>query len=293
MLDILSLLINSSFIKLILIIFYLYLLFLSLRIMDSFKANDSVDHSVALIDWSTPESTIKSNTNENCANNPFDVMELKAASMDPFDLEPNKISLREDPPCGNILSPFGVSEIKQSQKNISLSDIINDEQCFKQNIMEQSNVIKNQSKDDNVNLNVSEHIVTDQPEEINILDNINKNLVESQDRKLESILTSDIEELELIKISSSNEEEKNEIIEQTRLRIQTLIENGKKNFQEKLQSIPSLPQYNSDTSLWDTGFLQSSDNDVIYNDFTSTSSYNKTNSINTSKSRVSYFKIFI
>ncbi|XP_026805636.1 uncharacterized protein LOC113548774 [Rhopalosiphum maidis] len=201
--------------------------------MESGEANELVNSSMdALIDWSTPEIVKHKTHDENCINNPFDILELQAANMDPFDLVPKQTPIRIDPPCGNILSPLWESKTSRIKKSISLTDIHGVAKLLEQNYIEHNNddFIKNQSIDDYATAEcVSTSKIVDQTIENNVS---SEKKMENKEVSIKLNLLSDQNEVEIEKNSYCNEQEKKQIREQTRQRIEMLIEKGKKNYEE-------------------------------------------------------------
>jgi len=198
-------------------------------------ANESVDCSMALIDWSTPEMVKNKTYDGNCINNPFDILELQAANMDPFDLVPKQTPLRGDPPCGNILSPLWESKVsRRIHKSVSLTDIHGVVKLLEQNYIEhdQDDFVKNQSKDDYATPECVSTKTIDQSIENNVLVHIGENNIENQEPPNKLVLAPDQNEVDIEKNSYCNEQEKKQIREQTRQRIENLIEKEKKNYEE-------------------------------------------------------------
>jgi len=201
-------------------------------------ANESVDCSMeALIDWSTPEMVKNKTYDGNCINNPFDILELQAANMDPFDLvlkqTQGQTPLRGDPPCGNILSPLWESTVsRRIHKSVSLTDIHGVVKLLEQNYMEhdQDDFVKNQSKDDYATPECVSTKTIEQSIENNVLVHIGENNIENQEPSIK--LVPDQNEVDIEKNSYCNEQEKKQIREQTRQRIESLIEKEKKNYEE-------------------------------------------------------------
>lgn len=279
--------------------------------MNSFQANDSINCSVkSLIDWGTPEMVAKPATYEVSTDNPFDIMELKAATMNPFDememkaanmdpfgLIPNKTPSRIDPPCGNILSPLWKLEVEQKSMPSSVDNaddiVANQSKHNTVNNHSKDDIVESQSKGNIVDIQSKNKIVEDNLKNCTLEDNQSKNHVidisrddhammcvnvktdgdqlngnhvplytsENQEQKNEYVLTPNLDDL--VRVSRCNEEEKKKIREETRLRIQMLIENGKKQSQEKYtdHSIFCTPGRNSSLnkteSFLNKGFLRS------------------------------------
>jgi len=188
----------------------------------------------ALIDWSTPEMVKNKTYDGNCINNPFDILELQAANMDPFDLVPKQTPFKEDPPCGNILSPLWDSNVsRRIQKSVSLTDIHGVAKLLEQNYIDhdKDDCVKNQSKDNCVTSeSVSTNIIEHSKE--NVLVQACENKIENQESPIELVLVPGQNEVDIEKNSYCNEQEKKQIREQTRQRIEILIEKGKKNYEE-------------------------------------------------------------
>ncbi|XP_015366422.1 PREDICTED: uncharacterized protein LOC107163482 isoform X2 [Diuraphis noxia] len=196
-------------------------------------ANESVNCSMeALIDWSTPEIVKNKTYDGNCINNPFDILELQAANMDPFDIVPKQTPLKEDPPCGNILSPMWDSNVsRRIQKSVSLTDIHGVAKLLEQNYIDhdKDDCVKNQSKDDCVTSKCVSTNVIEQSKK-NVLVHLGENKIENQESPIK--LVPGQNEVDIEKNSYCNEQEKKQIREQTRQRIEILIEKGKKNYEE-------------------------------------------------------------
>jgi len=203
-------------------------------------ANESADCSMEpLIDWSTPEVVKNKTYDGNCINNPFDILELQAANMDPFDLvlkqTQEQTPLRGDPPCGNILSPLWESNVsRRIHKSVSLTDIHGVVKLLEQNYIEheQDDLMKNQSKDDYATPECVSTKTTNQSLENNVLVNLGENNIENQKPPIKSVLVPEQNEVDIEKNSYCNEQEKKQIREQTRQRIEVLIEKEKKNYEE-------------------------------------------------------------
>lgn len=203
-------------------------------------ANESADRSMeALIDWSTPEVVKNKTYDGNCINNPFDILELQAANMDPFDLvfkqTQGQTPLRGDPPCGNILSPLWESKVsRRIHKSVSLTDIHGVVKLLEQNYIEhdKDDLVMNQSKDDYATPKCVSTKTTDQSLKNNVLVNLGENNIENQQPLIKSVLVPEQNEVDIEKNSYCNEQEKKQIREQTRQRIEILIEKEKKNYEE-------------------------------------------------------------
>lgn len=199
-------------------------------------ANESVNCSMeALIDWSTPEVVKNKSYIGNYINNPFDILELQAANMDPFDLVPEQTPLRGDPPCGNILSPLWESKVnRRIQKSVSLTDIHGVAKLLEKNYMDQDkdDFVKNQSKDDCATTECVSTTISDQSIDNNVLVHIGENQTENQEPSIKLVFVPDQNEVDIEKNSYCNEQEKKQIREQTRQRIGILIEKEKKNYEE-------------------------------------------------------------
>lgn len=90
--------------------------------MNSIEANEIFNCSAeALIDWYSPEIIMNTTYEEEYYNNPFDIMALKAANMDPFDLVPNQTLFREDKSDSSILTTSWKLEIGQTRNSVSLT----------------------------------------------------------------------------------------------------------------------------------------------------------------------------
>ncbi|XP_025201421.1 protein PF14_0175-like [Melanaphis sacchari] len=256
--------------------------------MESHEASQLVNCSMdALIDWSTPETVKHKTYDENCINNPFDILELQAANMDPFDLVPKQTPLRGDPPCGNILSPLWESKVnRRIKKSVSLTDIHGVAKLLEQNYIEHNTdgFIKNQSKDDCA---IAERISTskmiDQSIENNILVHKGEKKIENEELSNKLGLLSDQIEIDIEKNSYCNEQEKKQIREQTRQRIEMLIEKEKKIYEENYsrRSLFCTPQRsntesnlnkNINSSVLNRGFIGSFN--INSNSFNKTSDNN-------------------
>lgn len=227
--------------------------------------------SQLLIDWDSPDMNKNSKIYDiDLINNPFDVMELKASNKDPFDLISNQMSVRKDPPCGNLLSPLWEPKIRQIQKSASLTNLNKLANIFENNYVKfvKDDGMESESKNSPItmaNLDVSGDILNQAKTNCTSV-NINKSKIENnQECKIEPILTQNNDELNIEKISLCNEEEKKQIREQTRQHIKKLIEKEKQVYQEKclrrslLFCTPKRSYANE--SLFNKGFLNnSSDN---------------------------------
>lgn len=207
--------------------------------MDSFDADKS---DSALIKWNTPEM-VKIKTHEDYLNNPFDVLELKAASMDPYDLVPCQTSLFVDPPCGNILSPLWEPKIRQIRKSVSLINIDGVGKMVKQNYVELINIdsVEGSTKD----LQANEENVN-QSEKDDVLVNAFDIKIDNQEQNIEPVWTPNSSKVGLENASFCNEDEKKIIREQTRQKIEMLIEKGKSSSRK---SIFCTPKRSSESSL--------------------------------------------
>lgn len=225
--------------------------------MDSPQINESANYLCgALIDWSTPEIVNnKTRQGDYSINNPFDKIELEAANMSPFDLIPDQITLRKEPPCENMLSPLGESEYRKIQSSMLLTDIDhianNSEQNYKEQVKD-GTVVRGQSKD------IMEN---DKGNNISIVEN---KLIENHETKTEDVSISDHNTVDIEQISLCTEEEKEQIREETRRRIEVLIEKAKKEYKENYsrKSLLCTTLKSSDSSLNETknvfnkGFIQ-------------------------------------
>lgn len=245
--------------------------------------------SQLLIDWDSPDMNKNSKMYDiDLINNPFDVMELKAANKDPFDLVPNQISVRKDPPCGNLLSPLWEPKVRQIQKSVSLTNLNKLANVFENNYVKcvDDDGIKDESKNSPItmaNLYVSGNILSQTKTNCTLV-NINKSKIENiQECKIEPILTQNNDELNIEKISLCDEEEKKQIREQTRQHIKELIEKEKQVYQEKCSRRSLLfctpkRNFNENESLFNKGFLNNSsdDNSKSFDYFHKTSVSNET-----------------
>lgn len=241
--------------------------------MESCEASELANCSMdALIDWSTPETVKHKTYDENCINNPFDVLELQAANMDPFDLVPNQTPLRGDPPCANILSPLWESKSgRLIKRSVSLTDIHGVARLLEQNYVEHNkdDFIKNQLKDDCATAEcLSTSKKNDQSIENNVSVHIGENKTKNEELSIKLDLLSDQNKIDLENISYCNEQEKKQIREETRQRIEMLIEKGKKNYEENYsrKSLYCTPQRsntesnlnkNINSSVLNKGFIGS------------------------------------
>lgn len=96
--------------------------------------NASVIHSLdcsaePLIDWFSAETVINTTYEADYFNNPFDMMEFKAAHMDAFDLVSNQTSLRGDESCSSILTTSWKLEIGPTMKSFSLTGTLDTSIC--------------------------------------------------------------------------------------------------------------------------------------------------------------------
>lgn len=244
--------------------------------MDSTETNFSADYSAeALIDWKTPE-ILKNTIYEreiDYDNNPFDKVALKAENMDPFDLV--SIETTENLPCDNKLSPL-LKFRQTKKKNVSLTDIGAIPNFLEQTYPEQviEDIVKNKLKTDDITVCVNEKVV-DQSKE-NILIQIDENKIENQDPNYELISTSEHNDIELNvdveQIPLCTEEEKKQIREETRQRIEMLIEKGKKSYEEKSSQISfcTLPSFsescinNKHERLFNRGFIRTDSSSKIF-----------------------------
>lgn len=245
--------------------------------------------SQLLIDWDSPDMNKNSKIYDiNLINNPFDVMELKASNKDPFDLVPNQMPVRKDPPCGNLLSPLWEPKVRQIQKSVSLTNLNKLANVFENNYVKSihDDGMEDESKNSLItmaNIYVSDDILNQAKTNCTLV-NINKSKIENnQERKIEPILTQNNDELNIEKISLCNEEEKKQIREQTRQHIKELIEKEKQVYQEKCSRKSLLfctPKRNSNAneSLFNKGFLNNSsdDNSKSFDYFHKTPVSNKT-----------------
>ncbi|XP_050432524.1 uncharacterized protein LOC126840677 [Adelges cooleyi] len=193
--------------------------------MNSFRGDILNVSSDCLIDWKTPEVNKTKNMDENhFTNNPFDVIELEAASMDPFDLAPYNISSRIEPPCGIILSPLWEPQDRQIQKSVSLTGI--DDIVHSPNEQITPND-RSQTEKESFTIDIKQDCVQD----------------------LKPGLSSSCSDLNKSDIYlPCNEEEIKQLKEQTRQRIEMLIEASKKQCREKHRQ-NSFYKHNEETSL--------------------------------------------
>lgn len=179
--------------------------------MSLFEANETVDHSAeALIDWSSPEIVTNTTHGADYYNNPFDIMELKAANMDPFDLVSNQIPLRGD---HNILTTSWKLEIGQIRKSMSLTDIANVTTNLKLNYQNHTGSVES------INVNSGEIQSNKSCVPVHMDDN-NESISEHYNMYIKQM-------------ALCNEEEKQQIREQTQQRIKMLIEKEEKNCAQK------------------------------------------------------------
>ncbi|VVC30783.1 Hypothetical protein CINCED_3A000392 [Cinara cedri] len=183
------------------------------------EGNELGNRSVkALIDWSSPKKLANTTYEENYYNNPFDIMELRAANMDPFDLVHHQTSLKEDVSCSSVLNTSWKLEIGPMWKSFS-------------------------STDNNGN----------EPMDVSV-----------------SPSTVDYDRIDLEKIASCTEEEKQQIREQTLQRIKMLVENIDTKYEEchidKSLSVIgqqySESSLNNTESLFNKGFMRSDSNSI-------------------------------
>lgn len=233
--------------------------------MNSTQTNESANNSVkSLIEWSSPEFVKDKTYDGSFFNNPFDVLELKAANMDPFDLVPNQTPYRIEPPCSNMLSPLWDPKNRQIQKSVSLTNLDGVAKVLQQNYIENVEANpKDQSKD------------VDSPcmdcVDKEIIDGLENNCVplsvdltkeeNNKEKKNELVSTPDYNEGNVDNLLC-NEEEKKQLREQTRQRIEMLIERGKQVYEEKCsrKSLFCTPQrkslsLNKTESLFNKGFI--------------------------------------
>lgn len=216
--------------------------------MDSFKSNELVD--VSLIEWRTPEIVKNKTCEENCANNPFDIMELKAATMDPFDLVPCQTPTKRDPPCGNILSPLFEVTFNQMKRSVSLTDINGVAKILEKNCIDQNKDQINESQlKDNVTTCTEKKNCNQSIEYVPVHEDVNK--IKTQVENSILVSTQDFKETDIEKSSVCNEEEKKLIREQTRQHISMLIEKGKQKYEVECsrKSLFCTPQRNVESSL--------------------------------------------
>ncbi|XP_050536023.1 uncharacterized protein LOC126902614 [Daktulosphaira vitifoliae] len=185
--------------------------------MNSFRS-EAIE---SLIDWSTPETNKNKNVEEQSFNNnPFDIMEMKAALMDPFDIVSDNLSTRIEPPCGNILSPMWEPQVRHIKKSVSMTGIDDIEH-------------------NNIDINEKQTFKFENDNETKEIDK-------------ENCLSSSCNDLNQLGIPN-NEEEIKLLKEKTQQRIKMLIENSKKLSREKHEhnSFMYTPQNKkkSDTSL--------------------------------------------
>ncbi|XP_025423229.1 uncharacterized protein LOC112692700 isoform X2 [Sipha flava] len=230
--------------------------------MDSFKSNELVD--ISLIEWRTPEIVKNKTYEENCANNPFDILELKAATMDPFDLVPCQTPSKRDPPCGNILSPLFELTFKQMKRSVSLTDINGVAKILEKNCIDKNKDQINESQlKDNVTTCLKKEGCIQSIENVPVHEEVNQ--IETQVENNVLVLTEDSNDKDLEKNSVCNEEEKKLIREQTRQRISMLIEKGKQKYEVEYsrRSLFCTPQRNVESSLnrteneFNRGFIHS------------------------------------
>jgi len=207
-----------------------------------------------LINWSTPEMVKNQSFDGNYINNPFDILELQASNMDPFDLVPEQTPLRTDPPCGIILSPLWDSKVSGIRKSMSLTDIYGVARLLEQNYIkhDKDDVVVDQPKDDCATSRCVKDEIIDQSIENNVSVHIGENKIENQEPSKELVSLRDQNEVYIEKNSYCNEQEKEEIRVQTRKRIEMLIEKGKKNYTDNLsrKSLFCTPQRsNTDSNL--------------------------------------------
>lgn len=239
--------------------------------MDSLRLNESGNHSNnLLIDWSTPEIIKIKIHNDNLVNNPFDVLELKAANMDPFDLVPNYSLFREEPPCANILnseidsfSLFKDDIVDNESKNNHVTVDIDDEKSKNihvavdidddksKNNLVTVNIVDNQSKNDHVTIDTNEGNVDLSKTYCKVEEEIEKN-----EQKIDS--SSDNYEIENMPLC--DEDEKERIREETRQHIEMIIEKGRK-LEEPLCYTPMKKRdspksfLNKTKTFFDNGFI--------------------------------------
>lgn len=247
-----------------------------------------MDLSQLLIDWDSPDMIKNSKMYDiDLINNPFDVMELEAANKDPFDLVPNQMPVRKDPPCGNLLSPLWEPKVRQIQKSVSLTNLNNLANIIENNYIKfiKDDSMKDESKNSSItmaNLYVGGDILNQANTNCTPV-NMNKSKIENNQKyRIEPILTQINDDLNIEQISLCNEEEKKQIREQTRQHIKELIEKEKQVYQEK-DSRKSLlfctPKRNTNAnkSLFNKGFLNnSSDNSISFDYFHKTPVSNET-----------------
>lgn len=230
--------------------------------MDSSEANESVNRSSeALIDWSTPEIVINTTYGGDYYNNPFDVMEFKAANMDPFDLISNQIPLRDDNNMShsNIFTSSWKLEIGQLRKSMSLIDV---------NSVGENLKLNGQNSEGSVeSINVNGGDINNQSNKNYTLINMDDN----KEPKNESVSTwtSEYYKVYIEKMALCDEEEKQQIRKQTQQRIKMLIEKEEKNYVDNCtqslihmqrQHTKTKSNLNSTESLFNKGFIQSGSN---------------------------------
>lgn len=220
--------------------------------MNSSQANELVgDSAKPLIDWSSPEIVKDSFYTQDWLNNPFDIMEFKAANMDPFDLVLNQTPLRKDPPCSNFLSPIREPIAREMRKSVSLPNLGTDvfDEHFKELVKDNESLMNDLSNVEDTSTIVKTVDLLNKNNSVNIIE---KKTTNNQEYETEAVLKQDLQELNAEQISLCNEEEIKQIREQTRQRIEMLIKQEKQVYEEKC-SRRSLsictPQRKSNASL--------------------------------------------
>lgn len=239
--------------------------------MNSSQGNDD-DSSKLLIDWCSPESVINVTYNGNFINNPFDVLEVKAANMDPMHLVQNQTPLKEDPPCCNFLSPLWEEQVRQIRKSISLTDFDKFGKIVETNYSE---LVKVDSVEDKLQV-CDTNVMCDSDNTFKqsngngncIFADFSENIIKiDEEFNIESIFTQDLSKVNIEHKSLCNEEEKKQIRKQTRQRIEILIEKQKLLHKEKCSQksfIFCTPKHRGksyaslsiDKSLLNKGFLK-------------------------------------
>lgn len=259
--------------------------------MNSSLGND-VDSSKLLIDWCSPEMVINKTYDGNFINNPFDILEVEAANMDPMHLVQNQTLLKEDPPCCNFFSPLWEPKVRQIRKSVSLTDFDNFGKIVETNYSElvKINYVEDKLQVCDTNVMCGSDNTSNQSNENGnyqsvsgncIFADVSKNIIEiNEEFNIESIFTQDLSKVNIEHKSLCNEEEKKQIRKQTRQRIEMLIEKEKLRHKEKCSQksfIFSTPKKHweksnaslrLDKSLFNRGFLKN----VSYSHFDSFSS---------------------
>lgn len=222
--------------------------------MDSSQDNKLDHHSAdELICWNTPE-TKKNNSDSyriDYINNPFDKLELKAANMDPFDLVHNQITPKNDPPCGNIISPIWKSEVSQLQNNISLTTDVTKIEELSHIEHANNNILIDQLKDDSFEIYANKEIFNISKENYAI--HVNENKLDNKIQIFKSITNSNHNDINVENIILNDEDEKSQIRKQTRQRIDMFIEKEKEKHENinsrKSVCIINMSQHNINSSL--------------------------------------------